>query len=156
MPGAGHTRTSRIHCTDTAAQPPRSQPCFSPPRTILSIHPESRLRRPSLLGSAPVPQYEQHLRAVLGWPLGDPSLVVGAAIMQNILGEGSGPEALAAAHRVMGAALATPGAAVHWCGRSQTTLFLAFLARLLPLSPGRLRSKEERGSVRPITAFLMT
>ena len=23
-------------------------------------------------------QYEQHLRAILGWPLGDPSLVVGA------------------------------------------------------------------------------
>ncbi|CAI7884313.1 unnamed protein product [Closterium sp. NIES-54] len=34
-----------------------------------------------------VSQYEQHLRAVLGLPLGDPSLKVGAAAMVNILGE---------------------------------------------------------------------
>lgn len=32
-------------------------------------------------------QYEQHLRAVLGLPLGDTSLKVGAAAMYNILGE---------------------------------------------------------------------
>ena len=62
-------------------------------------------------------QYEQLLRAALGWPLGDASLVVGAAVMQNILGEASGPLAEAAAHRIMGAALATPGAAVHWYGK---------------------------------------
>lgn len=32
-------------------------------------------------------QYEQHLRAVVGLPLGDPSMKVPAAIMYNILGE---------------------------------------------------------------------
>ena len=26
-------------------------------------------------------QYEQHLRAIMGWPLGDPSLVVGSRYM---------------------------------------------------------------------------
>lgn len=32
-------------------------------------------------------QYEQHLRAVVGLPLGDPSMKTTAAIMYNILGE---------------------------------------------------------------------
>lgn len=32
-------------------------------------------------------QYEQHLRAILGLPLGDPSMKTPAAIMYNILGE---------------------------------------------------------------------
>jgi phosphoribosylaminoimidazole carboxylase len=32
-------------------------------------------------------QYEQHLRAILGIPLGDPSMKTPAAIMYNILGE---------------------------------------------------------------------
>lgn len=34
-----------------------------------------------------VSQYEQHLRAVLGLPLGDPSMKVPAALMYNLLGE---------------------------------------------------------------------
>jgi formate-dependent phosphoribosylglycinamide formyltransferase (GAR transformylase) len=33
-----------------------------------------------------VSQYEQHLRAVLGLPLGDPSMKVPAALMYNLLG----------------------------------------------------------------------
>jgi phosphoribosylaminoimidazole carboxylase len=32
-------------------------------------------------------QYEQHIRAILGLPLGDPSMKAPAAIMYNILGE---------------------------------------------------------------------
>lgn len=32
-------------------------------------------------------QFEQHLRAVIGLPLGDPSMKTPAAIMYNILGE---------------------------------------------------------------------
>lgn len=32
-------------------------------------------------------QYEQHLRAVVGLPLGDPSMKTPAAIMCNLLGE---------------------------------------------------------------------
>ena len=34
-----------------------------------------------------VSQFEQHLRAVLGLPLGDTSMKVPAAIMYNLLGE---------------------------------------------------------------------
>ena len=59
-------------------------------------------------------QYENHLRAILGWPLGDTSLKVGGAVMKNILGDGEGDEAMGRAHRLMGAALATPGASIHW------------------------------------------
>jgi len=59
-------------------------------------------------------QYENHLRAILGWPLGDTSLKVGGAVMKNILGDGDGDEAMARAHRLMGAALAVPGASIHW------------------------------------------
>ncbi|CAD6343515.1 unnamed protein product [Miscanthus lutarioriparius] len=38
-------------------------------------------------------QYEQHLRAILGLPLGDPSMKAPAAIMYNILGEDEGEAA---------------------------------------------------------------
>ncbi len=64
-----------------------------------------------------VSQYEAHLRAVLGWPLGDTGLKVGAAVMLNILGEADGAEGAAAAHAVMARAYATPGASVHWYGK---------------------------------------
>jgi len=64
-------------------------------------------------------QYENALRAVLGWPLGDAQLArAGGAAMLNVLGTGSGGGAEAAAHRLLGAALAAPGAAVHWYGKA--------------------------------------
>ena len=50
------------------------------------------------------PRYEQHLRAILGWPLGDSSLTVGAAIMLNVLGEVDGADGMRRAHRLMGRA----------------------------------------------------
>ena len=59
-------------------------------------------------------QYQNHVRAILGWPLGDTSLRVGGAVMKNILGDGDGPEAMQRMHDVMGAALQVPGANVHW------------------------------------------
>ncbi|CEF98955.1 Rudiment single hybrid motif [Ostreococcus tauri] len=59
-------------------------------------------------------QYENHLRAILGWPLGDTSLKVGGAVMKNILGDAEGDEAMSRAHRLMGAALEVPGASIHW------------------------------------------
>lgn len=46
-------------------------------------------------------QFEQHLRAILGWPLGDTQLVTGGAIMVNILGSGEGPDGMRDAHDVM-------------------------------------------------------
>jgi len=36
-------------------------------------------------------QFENHIRAVLGWPLGDPSMVAPAAVMVNLLGTKKAP-----------------------------------------------------------------
>ncbi|XP_020097495.1 phosphoribosylaminoimidazole carboxylase, chloroplastic-like isoform X2 [Ananas comosus] len=59
-------------------------------------------------------QYEQHLRAVLGLPLGDPSMKVPAAIMYNILGEDKGETGFYLAHQLIKRALNISGATVHW------------------------------------------
>ncbi|KAK1581393.1 hypothetical protein Q3G72_005632 [Acer saccharum] len=59
-------------------------------------------------------QYEQHLRAVVGLPLGDPSMKTPAAIMYNLLGEDEGDHGFYLAHQLIGRALGIPGATVHW------------------------------------------
>ncbi|CAH1419680.1 unnamed protein product [Lactuca virosa] len=59
-------------------------------------------------------QYEQHLRAVVGLPLGDPSMKAPASIMYNILGEDEGERGFILAHELIRRALCTPGASVHW------------------------------------------
>ncbi|ONK80388.1 uncharacterized protein A4U43_C01F17120 [Asparagus officinalis] len=59
-------------------------------------------------------QYEQHLRAVTGLPLGDPSMKTPAAIMYNILGEDEGEPGFYIAHQLTRRALSIPGASVHW------------------------------------------
>lgn len=60
-------------------------------------------------------QFENHLRAVLDWPLGDTSLVRPAAVMVNVLGKRSGPATAA----TLPAALALPGVAVHVYGKRE-------------------------------------
>jgi phosphoribosylaminoimidazole carboxylase len=62
-----------------------------------------------------VDQFEQHLRAVLGLPLGATELSVHAALMVNILGVGSNEETGC----VIGRALATPGTRLHWYGKAE-------------------------------------
>ncbi|CAN1765896.1 Phosphoribosylaminoimidazole carboxylase, chloroplastic (Fragment) [Linum perenne] len=57
-------------------------------------------------------QFEQHLRAVLGLPLGDPSMKAPAAIMYNLLGEEEGDRGFYLAHQLIGKALTVPGANV--------------------------------------------
>ncbi|KAL5068611.1 hypothetical protein RYX36_019498 [Vicia faba] len=59
-------------------------------------------------------QYEQHLRAVVGLPLGNPSMKTPAAIMYNILGEEEGEHGFQLAHQLMTRALTIPGASIHW------------------------------------------
>uniref|UniRef100_A0A175YDG3 phosphoribosylaminoimidazole carboxylase n=1 Tax=Daucus carota subsp. sativus TaxID=79200 RepID=A0A175YDG3_DAUCS len=59
-------------------------------------------------------QYEQHLRAVVGLPLGDPSMKTPAAMMYNILGEAEGEPGFIIAHQIIKRALKIPGANVHW------------------------------------------
>eukprot|EP00195_Chlamydomonas_chlamydogama_P017140 CAMPEP_0202897624 /NCGR_PEP_ID=MMETSP1392-20130828/6334_1 /ASSEMBLY_ACC=CAM_ASM_000868 /TAXON_ID=225041 /ORGANISM="Chlamydomonas chlamydogama, Strain SAG 11-48b" /LENGTH=613 /DNA_ID=CAMNT_0049583309 /DNA_START=147 /DNA_END=1988 /DNA_ORIENTATION=+ len=62
-------------------------------------------------------QFENHVRAILGWPLGDTSLQCGASIMLNLLGEADGDEGVRLAHEAMAAAYQVPGAKVHWYGK---------------------------------------
>ncbi|XP_073058945.1 phosphoribosylaminoimidazole carboxylase, chloroplastic-like isoform X2 [Primulina eburnea] len=59
-------------------------------------------------------QYENHLRAVVGLPLGNPSMKTPAAIMYNILGEEEGELGFLLANRLIRSALRIPGASVHW------------------------------------------
>jgi 5-(carboxyamino)imidazole ribonucleotide synthase len=62
----------------------------------------------------PTSQFEQHLRAVLGWPLGRGELRAPAAATVNVIGppDGSDPASRRAA------ALAVPGAHVHLYGKA--------------------------------------
>ncbi|WP_414660057.1 5-(carboxyamino)imidazole ribonucleotide synthase [Horticoccus sp. 23ND18S-11] len=61
-------------------------------------------------------QFENHVRAVLGWPLGSPRLIAPAAVMLNVLGMQRG------GGRPLGLeqALAVPGAFVHLYGKAQS------------------------------------
>jgi 5-(carboxyamino)imidazole ribonucleotide synthase len=59
-------------------------------------------------------QFENHLRAILGWPLGEASLQVPAAVMVNLIGERDG----VAAPEGLTRALDVSGAAVHVYGKT--------------------------------------
>jgi 5-(carboxyamino)imidazole ribonucleotide synthase len=61
-----------------------------------------------------VSQFENHIRAILGLPLGDPALRHGAVVMRNLLGQGDGPAAVTG----LAEALAQPGVNVHVYGKS--------------------------------------
>ncbi|KAJ3108156.1 phosphoribosylaminoimidazole carboxylase ade2 [Phlyctochytrium planicorne] len=65
-------------------------------------------------------QFEQHIRAILGMPLGDPSLKVPAAAMINILGTGSGEKAHEETFRPCQVAMGIPGASVYLYGKAET------------------------------------
>ncbi|KAJ4950039.1 hypothetical protein NE237_026871 [Protea cynaroides] len=53
-------------------------------------------------------QFEQHLRAIVGLPLGDPSMKVTAAIMYNLLGEENGEPGFYLANQLIGRAQRIP------------------------------------------------
>jgi 5-(carboxyamino)imidazole ribonucleotide synthase len=57
-------------------------------------------------------QFENHLRAILGWPLGDVGLLRPASVMVNVLGDRTG-----AASADPSLALEVPGAFVHLYGK---------------------------------------
>ena len=63
-------------------------------------------------------QFEQHLRAVLGLPLGDASMKVGAAIMINTLGAKNGEEGYREAYEPHLKALKVEGTTPHWYGKT--------------------------------------
>ena len=59
-------------------------------------------------------QFEQHLRAVLDWPLGDVTATAAAAVTVNVLGPADGSDP----RRRLDAALAVRGAHVHLYGKT--------------------------------------
>jgi 5-(carboxyamino)imidazole ribonucleotide synthase len=61
-------------------------------------------------------QFENHVRAVLGWPLGSTAMVAPAAVMINLLGVGGG----AGTPHGLERALAIPGAHVHIYGKAMS------------------------------------
>lgn len=61
-------------------------------------------------------QFENHLRAVLGWPLGSTAMRAPAAVMVNVLGRRNA----AVAPDVLRAALEVPGAHVHLYGKRES------------------------------------
>lgn len=58
-------------------------------------------------------QFENHLRGVLGWPLGSTALIAPGAALVNLLGEHDGPSA-----PDISEAMAVPGAHVHLYGKA--------------------------------------
>lgn len=58
-------------------------------------------------------QFENHLRAVLDWPLGDPGLLAPAVVTVNVLGDPSGADP----QDHLPAALAMPDAHIHLYGK---------------------------------------
>lgn len=61
-------------------------------------------------------QFENHVRAVMGWPLGSAALRAPAAAMVNLLGASDGPAMPAGLQE----ALAVPGAHVHVYGKDRS------------------------------------
>jgi 5-(carboxyamino)imidazole ribonucleotide synthase len=61
-------------------------------------------------------QFENHVRAVLGWPLGSADLIVPAAAMVNLLGKRNGPLEL----KDLPAALRQDAAKVHIYGKAES------------------------------------
>ncbi|CBJ28653.1 conserved unknown protein [Ectocarpus siliculosus] len=62
-------------------------------------------------------QFENHVRAVMGLPLGGTALRVGASLMLNVLGDPGG--SMEETTKVLKQALPVPGAAVHWYGKAE-------------------------------------
>jgi len=64
-------------------------------------------------------QFEQHLRAVLGWPLGAPTLLAPAVVTVNVLGAAAQPAVSSRAdpRSCLRRALGVPGAHVHLYGK---------------------------------------
>ncbi len=61
-------------------------------------------------------QFEQHIRAITGLPLGKADLRVPAAVMVNILGQETGE----ATQALVDQAVAISGASLHWYGKSES------------------------------------
>ena len=61
-------------------------------------------------------QFENHVRALFGWPLGSPAMIAPAAAMVNLLGASKGPGGANGLTR----ALAVSGAHIHVYGKAMS------------------------------------
>lgn len=62
-------------------------------------------------------QFENHLRAILGWPLGSPAMRLPSAVMINLLGAGKGTGAPVGIQE----AIQIPGAHIHIYGKTASS-----------------------------------
>ena len=65
-------------------------------------------------------QFEQHVRAVTGLPLGNCDMRVGASVMINVLGMGDSTVDTKLTWDLCDRAMKVPGASVHWYGKKGT------------------------------------
>lgn len=63
-------------------------------------------------------QFENHIRAITGMPIGDTDLIVPAAVMINVLGERHGPAEAKGLEKIM----EMPNVSVHIYGKKETKL----------------------------------
>lgn len=93
-------------------------------------------------------QFHNHLRAVLGWPLGDTAMRVPAAATANVLG----PEHLAASGGDLAAgvaaALAVPGVSVHVYGKVPRPGRKLAHVTAVGETPEQARHRARRGAAR--------
>jgi phosphoribosylaminoimidazole carboxylase len=64
-------------------------------------------------------QFEQHLRCIVGLPLGSTAMRTPAAAMLNLIGEGNTPSHADELQKLFARSLSTPGASGHWYGKSE-------------------------------------
>ncbi|KJE92928.1 phosphoribosylaminoimidazole carboxylase [Capsaspora owczarzaki ATCC 30864] len=63
-------------------------------------------------------QFEQHIRAVMGLPLGSPAMRVGASVMVNVLGSGSSDQDFDNTWALCSSSLSLPSStSIHWYGK---------------------------------------
>lgn len=93
-------------------------------------------------------QFEQHIRAITGLPLGDTDMVVPAAAMVNILGQRNGPIKPAG----LAEALAVPQTSIHIYGKSPTKIdrkmgHITATANTIKQALNRARSARKKVSI---------
>lgn len=64
-------------------------------------------------------QFEQHIRAISGMPLGSTDMKVGASCMINILGNADGEEGMSQVLKICADSMSLPGATVHLYGKRE-------------------------------------
>lgn len=85
-------------------------------------------------------QFEQHLRAVAGLPLGSTALTCGGAVMVNLLGFETAMSDYAALRQQLAA---IPQARVYWYGKSESRIGRKLGHVTVCLQPGQQRAEAE-------------